>query len=203
MGPPGPEFWDHRFTEDRFAYGEQPNRFLADVLAQLAPGRLLLPAEGEGRNAAHAAGAGWTVRAFDFSAEGKKRALGLAAARGVSFEYEHASWRQAVVEPGWAEVVGLVFAHMPPGERRSFHRAMAAGLAPGGLLALEGFEVGQLGRSSGGPKDEKMLFSPAALADDFSALVVERLEVVEVVLDEGSYHQGPARVVRLLARAPS
>jgi hypothetical protein len=42
-------FWDQRFSEDGFAYGEAPNVFLREQLRGREPGALLLPAEGEGR----------------------------------------------------------------------------------------------------------------------------------------------------------
>ena len=50
-------------------------------LAKLSPGTLLLPGEGEGRNAVHAASSGWSVEAVDYSSEGKRKALALALRR--------------------------------------------------------------------------------------------------------------------------
>lgn len=45
------EKWDQRYAEEEFAYGEQPNNFLQQQLSLLKPGKILFPAEGEGRNA--------------------------------------------------------------------------------------------------------------------------------------------------------
>ncbi|NVM67000.1 hypothetical protein FHW88_005321 [Mucilaginibacter sp. SG538B] len=64
------EKWDQRYAEEEFAYGEQPNNFLQQQLSLLKPGKILFPAEGEGRNAVFAAGLGWAVSAFDISIEG-------------------------------------------------------------------------------------------------------------------------------------
>ena len=53
------EFWDTRYAEIDFAYGKTPNTFFKDSIDKLTPGKLLLPADGEGRNAVYAATKGW------------------------------------------------------------------------------------------------------------------------------------------------
>jgi hypothetical protein len=78
MNDPWTERWNERYSKDEFAYGEQPNKFLKEQLEKLAAGTILFPAEGEGRNAVFAAQLGWTVSAFDISAEGKNKANRLA-----------------------------------------------------------------------------------------------------------------------------
>ena len=45
------EMWDQRYAESEYVYGTNPNEFYKQVLDNLAPGKILLPAEGEGRNA--------------------------------------------------------------------------------------------------------------------------------------------------------
>ena len=40
-------FWDTRYDTDSFVYGREPNGFFADSINELAPGRALLPGEGE------------------------------------------------------------------------------------------------------------------------------------------------------------
>ena len=40
-------FWDQRFSEQGFAYGEEPNAYLSRRLGDLKPGDLILPAEGD------------------------------------------------------------------------------------------------------------------------------------------------------------
>nr|WP_234406801.1 hypothetical protein [Prolixibacter bellariivorans] len=39
--------WDERYAAEEYVYGTSPNQFFREELAKLAPGRLLLPAEGE------------------------------------------------------------------------------------------------------------------------------------------------------------
>ena len=45
------EMWDKRYAQTDFVYGTEPNEFFKKQLLKLTPGKILLPAEGEGRNA--------------------------------------------------------------------------------------------------------------------------------------------------------
>ena len=50
------EIWDKRYSTAVYAYGEEPNAFFKEKLdSQNLEGSILLPAEGEGRNAVYAA----------------------------------------------------------------------------------------------------------------------------------------------------
>jgi len=82
------EFWDNRYTENSNVYGVQPNAFFKSFIDQHEPGTILLPAEGEGRNALYAAAKGWTVDAFDFSAVARDRTVAAARERHLPIQYE-------------------------------------------------------------------------------------------------------------------
>jgi hypothetical protein len=75
--------WNERYGADEYVYGKEPNGFLKEFIDNHPPGKILLPAEGEGRNAVYAASKGWEVTAFDFSEEGKKKALKLALKKPI------------------------------------------------------------------------------------------------------------------------
>src|SRR6478735_10933655 len=81
------ERWNERYNKTGFAYGELPNIFLKEQLEKLKAGKILFPAEGEGRNAVFAAKLGWNVSAFDISVEGKNKALQLAETNNVTIDY--------------------------------------------------------------------------------------------------------------------
>lgn len=196
-------FWDSRYQSPDYAYGEAPNTFFARELAKLTPARLLLPAEGEGRNAVYAAKHGWDVTAFDYSAEGRQKALRLAEKAGVALRYQLLDIADYVPEPASFEAIGLCFTHFPPTLRGAFFTKVVEALTPGGVLLLEGFHIRQLAHESGGPKEVSMLFSIPQLAADFAALDIELLHDTQVHLDEGPFHQGPAHVVQLIAHKKS
>ncbi|MGB0432101.1 MAG: hypothetical protein ACPGLV_16620, partial [Bacteroidia bacterium] len=82
------DFWDKRYGADEFAYGTLPNEFLKEQLKNYSEGSILLPAEGEGRNAVFAAKQGFEVTAFDMSTAGQKKALQLAKSQKVEIDYE-------------------------------------------------------------------------------------------------------------------
>ena len=73
------EFWNKRYAENEMVFGYKPNQFFKLFIDLHISGTLLLPAEGEGRNAVYAAEKGWQVDAFDFSATAKEKALKYAA----------------------------------------------------------------------------------------------------------------------------
>jgi len=196
------KFWDERFAENGFAYGEEPNGFLREQLERLVPGSLLLPAEGEGRNAVWAATRGWRVHAFDTSTVGRDKAVATARRKGVEIIYELRSAAEPMLDfEARFDAVGLVFMHLPAEVRRTAHQALARSLRPGGTLILEAFSTQQLGRGTGGPRDLGLLYTTADLEEDFAGLGIHTLEERDVELNEGRYHQGLASVIRVLATA--
>jgi len=71
--------WDSRFKAKEYVYGTLPNVFFKTTIDKYnLKGKILLPAEGEGRNAVYAAQKGMDVYAFDTSIEGKNKAMKLA-----------------------------------------------------------------------------------------------------------------------------
>ena len=76
--------WDERYSQPGFAYGTEPNEFLATAAYQIPAGPVLTLGEGEGRNAAYLAGLGHRVVAVDQSEVGLAKARRLAADRGLS-----------------------------------------------------------------------------------------------------------------------
>lgn len=193
--------WDERYGEEPTVYGVKPNAFFARQLVRLPLGRILLPGDGEGRNAVHAAQLGWSVRSFDASPVGVAKSLAMAEEKGVSIEAEVA--RCEDWSPGEVfDVIGLFYLHLPAGLRADFHARTVQWLKPGGIVVLEGFAPGQLRFGSGGPKALDMLFSADVLERDFSGLEVTYAATLEVELDEGPYHQGTAEVTRIVARRP-
>ncbi|MFD2784692.1 class I SAM-dependent methyltransferase [Hymenobacter rubripertinctus] len=198
------DFWDARYESETYAYGTEPNAYFRRQLAALPPGRLLLLAEGEGRNAVYAARQGWQVTAVDFSDEGRAKTQRLAATQGVRVDYQVADLTDlAWQRPGYYDAIGLIYAHLPPDDRQAVHAAAAASLAPGGHLILEAFNPRQLGLASGGPREAELLYEPAQLATDFASLALLENQEATVVLREGTFHAGPAQVVRLLAQRPA
>ncbi len=192
------EFWDQRYSEGIYVYGTEPNAFFRQQIAQLVPGKLLLPAEGEGRNAVYAASKGWETDAFDYSESGRKKALQLAADQQVSIRYDLEDIRSYNWPEEAYDLIGLFFVHQLPEDRVFLHQKAMQALKTGGRLVLEGFSKKQLPLSSGGPKNLDMLFSKSMLKEDFSPQEPFLLKEENVILNEGAYHKGEAYVIRLV-----
>lgn len=197
------EFWNNRYSQQELIYGSEPNVFFREQLDKLKPGKLLLPAEGEGRNAIYAAGKGWQVKAFDYSAAGQAKAMQLAKQRGVRLDYELSEADAFACEPETLDAVALIYAHFSPEVRKRLHSRVQQWLKPGGSLILEAFHPKQLGYTSGGPKSEEMLYTAEMLRSDFSVLDIVLLEEQEIMLHEGAYHSGAGYVTRLVATKPT
>jgi SAM-dependent methyltransferase len=188
--------WDDRYSSPEFIYGTQPNAFLREELASLAPGKALFVFEGEGRNAVYAASLGWDVHCFDGSAVARSKAQLWAQQNHVELHYDVADAASYAFPSTTYDLVVLIFAHMPPELRSSLHAKCAHALKPGGKLLLEGFRPEQIPLTSGGPKDPAWLYTPEMLEADFADLSGLSVQVAQPVLDEGPLHQGPAATLR-------
>lgn len=195
-------FWNERYVSKEYVYGREPNSFFKDFIYKKLniPGKLLLPAEGEGRNAVFAALNGYQVTAFDFSTDAKNKAQLLAGDKKVSIEYLTSDISSFDFTPETYDAAGLFFVHLPPAERATFHESVISTLLPDGLICLEAFHTDQIELTSGGPKKKDMLMDIAQLADDFKSMDILHLAKVEKILDEGPFHQGKAILVQLIAK---
>ncbi len=193
-------FWDRRYAEEEYVYGKAPNSFFKQELKKLRPGRLLLPADGEGRNAVYAAGLGWLAEAFDYSSSAREKALQLAKEKKVSIQYTETDIHSFDWPSDVYDAIGLFFVHLQPDSRPFLHSKVMQALKPGGTLILEGFAKEQLPLSSGGPKKLDMLFSKAELLQDFSTYLPDYLVQESVILEEGPFHNGRAEVIRLIIK---
>lgn len=191
------DFWNIRYTKEEFIYGTQPNEFFKLQLDKLDAGKILLPAEGEGRNAVYAASQGWDVVAFDISAKGKEKALGLAKERQVSVHYEISGALEFQSDVKF-DAIGLCYAHFPANIRKQAHHHLMQFLKTDGIVIFEAFAKAQLGKPSGGPKNVDMLFSVEEIKEEFLGLDFSLLEEETIELSEGNHHKGKAKVVRFV-----
>jgi uncharacterized protein YndB with AHSA1/START domain len=205
MNDPWIERWNERFSREEFAYGKQPNIFLKEQLEKLEAGKILFPAEGEGRNAVFAARQGWTVSAFDVSVVGKNKALRLAEANHVWIDYQVGELQTLHFTPGEFDVIALIYAHFPANIKSPYHRMLEKFLRENGIIIFEAFSkkhVDYLARNEqvGGPKDIAMLFSIEEIKSDFPNYDIIELEEKEIDLDEGPFHNGTGSVIRFVGR---
>src|SRR5271165_3589026 len=183
----GAAMWDERYRGEPYAYGLEPNRFLAAQAGRLEPGmRALVPGDGEGRNGVWLAARGLEVDTLDLSAFGVEKARRLAAGKGMTINAIQADallwdWPEARYD-----VVALIFLHLVEPDRRAVHAKAIGALKPGGIIVLEAFRPEQIERQAagarGGPRDAALLYAPEALRADFGGEDVLMLEAAEAGL---------------------
>lgn len=190
--------WDKRYNISEYIYGTEPNRFLKDFIDKNKPGQILLPGDGEGRNAVYAAKSGWKVTAFDSSVVARTKALNLAQKMNVSFRYDICAVDDFKSDEKF-DLIPVIFLHLMPEERKSFHKKLIEHLNYNGHILMEVFSKEQLNNYSGGPKNNALLYDIDDLKKDFNGLNFKVLEKTTTYLSEGTYHKGEADVIRVLA----
>jgi 2-polyprenyl-3-methyl-5-hydroxy-6-metoxy-1,4-benzoquinol methylase len=198
-------FWEDRYTEEIYAYGKEPNAYFKQIIDTLTPGKILLAAEGEGRNAVYAATLGWEVYAYDFSEMAHKKAIQLATEKGVSIQYQIASLSDLEFPDQFFDAIGLIYVHFPDSIRFENHNRLSKLLKNGGHVILEAFSLNhpkyQLQNPAvGGPKMETQLYSEGKLKNDFRQLTFTELNEKKIHLSEGKYHNGITTVIRMFAK---
>lgn len=199
------EFWNERYSQQDFVYGETPNEYFKSKLDEITVGSLLLPAEGEGRNAVYAASKGWDVKAFDSSTQGKVKAERLAQQQNVKIDYTVADIDDITYPAESFDAIALIFAHFQADKRKNHHQKLSGFLKKGGFLIIEGFSKQhvknqKVNSKAGGPRDEKMLYNLEELKKDFEEFSFIETSTTTTLLSEGAYHVGEAGVVRIFAQ---
>lgn len=195
--------WNHKYSQKEFAYGTQPNTFFKEQIDRLQAGKILLGAEGEGRNGVYAAQKKWEVMAFDISIEAKKKALQLAGNKGVTIDYQLGNLPDLKLENDEFDAIALIFAHFSPNIRAEYHKLLHQKLKHSGIVIFEGFskkhsKYQKINPKIGGPSDADWLFSIEEIKSDFGNYEIIQLTEEEVELSEGNSHNGKGFVIRFL-----
>ncbi|MFI5041511.1 MAG: class I SAM-dependent methyltransferase [Acidimicrobiales bacterium] len=189
--------WDERYTGDDLLWRADPNRFLVEEVADLAPGRALDLACGEGRNAVWLATRGWAVTGVDFSEVALAKARRLADENGVAVEWIGADVLDWDPPASSFELVVVMYLQLPEDERRKVHTRAGGALRPGGTLLVVGHDLINLTEGHGGPRDPAVLFTPDDVAADLAGLTIVRAERVRrAVVTEGGHAEAVDALVR-------
>ncbi len=197
--------WNERYKQPEYAYGTEPNVFFQQQLHTLPVGKILLPAEGEGRNAVYAAKLGWKVYALDISVEGKNKAIQLANQQQVTIDYQIGEITQLNYSPESFDAIGIIYNHYPTVLKYQYFPKFHQLLKIGGWVIMEVFSKKHLEYNSknpkvGGPKELDLLYSLEEVKNLFNNYEMLLFEETEVELNEGIYHVGKGCVVRMVAK---
>jgi SAM-dependent methyltransferase len=197
--------WDQRYGEPGFAYGTEPNDFLAEHAERHLPagGEVLCLAEGEGRNAVFLARRGFRVTGVDASAVGLEKARELAASHGVTIRTVLADLADYDVGVERWDGIVSIWCHTPAPLRATLHRAVVRGLKPGGAFLLEAYTPRQLQFKTGGPPTAEMMMTLDAVRDELAGLELVLAEEKVREVHEGRYHEGESAVLQVVAKRSS
>jgi hypothetical protein len=170
MNDPWLDRWNDRYSKEEFAFGVHPNDYLKEQLEKLPIGKILFPAEGEGRNAVFAAKLGWTVSAFDISIEGKNN-------------YAHFP----------ADIKSSIHKTLDIYLRKGGYIIFEA-------FSKKHIDYITKSEKVGGPKDIASPFSIDEIKSDFVNYEIMELVEKEIELSQGQFHNGKGSVIRFVGR---
>lgn len=191
--------WDERYAATELVWSQGPNRFVADEVASLAPGRVLDLAGGEGRNAIWLAERGWDVELVEFSRVALDKAARRAEKADVTLRLTHADLLDGpLLNP--ADLVLQIYLQLPREASRQATQAAAAALTPGGTLLVVAHAKRNVTDGVGGPPDPEVCRDVAEVVDDLTGTGVEVIRASEV-LRPVETEDGPRDAIDLLVRA--
>lgn len=197
--------WDDRFAGEDYLFGTAPAQFLVRHAHSLPPrSKILVVADGEGRNSVWLAETGHKVTAWDSSAVAVDKARRLAHARDVDVTFSV----QNAADYAWPEahfdaVIGIFIQFAPPELRDKMFAEMIRTTRPGGIVMLHGYAVEQLKHGTGGPPIAENLYTKAILRKHFVRTDILHLDSYEADILEGTAHVGRSALIDLVARVPS
>jgi 2-polyprenyl-3-methyl-5-hydroxy-6-metoxy-1,4-benzoquinol methylase len=193
------EFWNERYAEKTYAYGQEANDFLKaqQIGSDL---KVLCLAEGEGRNGVYLAKLGNVVTCVDYSESGLQKTSQLAVQNGVEVSCICADLGEMQLQANTWDVIVAIFAHFPKPVKSHIWPQIFTALKPGGKLIMEVYDQEQLRFGTGGPQQPDLLYSKEELIElivgDYQSFQIEK---VFRDVHEGAYHNGASATLQVVA----
>ena len=188
--------WDERYSTEGYAYGTEPNQFLAENFDHIPKGKVLSLAEGEGRKAVFLAKHGYSVTAVDGSIVGLNKAKKLAEENGVTIETVHADLADFDLgENRWDGIISI-FVPLPSSLRKQLYKKIESALKPNGVFLIEAYTPDQISHGTGGGNSADTMQTKESLTLELPRLKFTHLIELEREIIEGTYHTGIGSVVQ-------
>jgi SAM-dependent methyltransferase len=196
--------WETRYAVPDYAFGKEPNYFLASCKTLLPKsGRALSVADGEGRNGVWLAEQGLDVLSIDFSPSAQKKARSLAKERCVNVAFQQTDVHAWDYQPSAFDVLVEIFTQFSlPDERALKWAGMRRTLKSGGLLILQGYTQKQLEYGTGGPKQIENLYTRQMIETAWGDFRDVKIVEEEREMHEGASHAGMSAVIGFTGRKP-
>ena len=168
-------FWDEKYSTDEYVYTKEVNRFVKESLSDLAPGKMIDLAGGEGRNTVFFAERSWQAENIDLSSVGLEKCKRLAAEKNVSDLVFTTNASALDFESKLAPVdLGLVaYLQIPQADIAVAIAHLVERIKPGGVFFGVWHALENLKDGFGGPQNPEVLPSESSMKTLLSSLPLE------------------------------
>jgi len=168
-------YWDSKYSVDEYIYTKDVNRFVKEHLSDLAPGKMIDLAGGEGRNTVFFAERGWQAENIDLSSVGLDKCEKLAAEKNVSDLVFTTNASALDFESKLAPVdLGVVaYLQIPQAELAVAIERLASHIKSGGVFFGVWHALENLKDGFGGPQNPDFLPSEESITALLSSLPLE------------------------------
>ena len=193
--------WDEKFDSEEYIYGKEANSFVKDIFKKQTDNneKILLLAEGEGRNAIYLAKLGYDITTYDMSQVGINKQYQLASEVHVDIDANYGNITKPNLAPQSSFDYSInIFGHVPNEGKQEMFNNLVQSLVVGGYSYFEFYSKEQLAYGTGGPKDESMLYTIDEIEAYLKHLPVKihQLEQHEVYRNEGIKHTGTGSIIQ-------
>ena len=168
-------YWDSKYSVDEYVYTKDVNRFVKEYLSDLAPGKMIDLAGGEGRNTVFFAERGWQAENVDLSSVGLEKCQKLAAEKNVSDLVFTTTASALDFDSKLAPVdLGVVaYLQIPQAELAVAIPRLVENIKPGGVFFGVWHALENLKDGFGGPQNPDLLPSEESMTALLSTLPLE------------------------------
>ncbi|RIN10104.1 SAM-dependent methyltransferase [Staphylococcus xylosus] len=193
--------WDEKFDSEEYIYGKEANSFVKGIFKKPTDNneKILLLAEGEGRNAVYLAKLRYDITTYDMSQVGINKQYQLAKAAHVDINANYGDITKPNLAAGSSFDYSInIFGHVPNEGKQEMFNNLVQSLVIGGYSYFEFYSKEQLAYGTGGPKDESMLYTIDEIEAYLKHLPVKihELEQHEVYRNEGIKHTGTGSIIQ-------
>lgn len=193
--------WDEKFDSEEYIYGKEANSFVKGIFKKPTDNneKILLLAEGEGRNAVYLAKLGYDITTYDMSQVGINKQYQLAKEAHVDINANYGDITKPNLAAGSSFDYSInIFGHVPNEGKQEMFNNLVQSLVIGGYSYFEFYSKEQLAYGTGGPKDESMLYKIDEIEAYLKHLPVKihELEQHEVYRNEGIKHTGTGSIIQ-------
>jgi SAM-dependent methyltransferase len=168
-------FWDSKYSVDEYVYTKDVNRFVKESCSDLAPGKMIDLAGGEGRNTVFFAEKGWQAENIDLSAVGLVKCEKLAKERDVleNVFTTNASALDFVSKLAPVDLGLCAYLQIPQDQLTVAITRLIDNIKPGGVFFGVWHALENLKDGFGGPQNPEVLPSESSMTALLSSLPLE------------------------------